>query len=172
MVALYLQLRGGLDRDGKRSRLFRSALSTHPILYTPSPDRGFIRLVHPPRSTGLRPHSKDSARPPYTVLSQHCRTAEVYEACKVHLRYGLCVRARPRSGSGATFIRRCFRVSVTFHTYAIATQATNLFLRQDSRLLETEQLSNHSEGYLICRRGVFSFADHWRVRPGSEDKGK
>jgi hypothetical protein len=42
VVALYLQLRGGLDRDGKRSRLFRSVLCIHPILYTPSPDRGFI----------------------------------------------------------------------------------------------------------------------------------
>jgi hypothetical protein len=39
------------------------------------------------------PILKTRRRPPYTVLSQHCRTAEVYEACKVHLRYGLCLRA-------------------------------------------------------------------------------
>lgn len=42
--------------------------------------------------------------------------------------------------------RRCSRVSVALHAYAIATQATSLFLWQDFHLQDTEQLSNHSEG--------------------------
>ncbi len=64
------------------------------------------------------------------MLSQHHRMAEVYEAYEVHLRYGLCSCARPRSGSGATFFRRCSHVS-------------------DFHLQETEQLSNHSERNLV-----------------------
>jgi hypothetical protein len=63
---------------------------------------------------------------------------------KVHLRYGLCNCARPRTGSGATFVRRCSRVSVALNTYAIATQSTNLLLRQDFHLQETEQLAMRS----------------------------
>ena len=46
------------------------------------------------------------------------------------------------SRSGATFIRRCSRVSVALHAYAIATQATNQLLWQDSHLQETEQQLN------------------------------
>ena len=38
---------------------------------------------------------------------------------------------------------------VALHTYAIATQATNRFLWQDSHLLVTEQLSVHSEGDVV-----------------------
>src|SRR5216684_1511042 len=81
------------------------------------------------------------------MLSQHHRMAEVYEAYEVHLRYGLCSCARPRSG--ATFFRRCSHVSVALHAYAIATQATSLLLWQDFHLQETEQLSNHSERNLV-----------------------
>jgi 4-diphosphocytidyl-2C-methyl-D-erythritol kinase len=62
------------------------------------------------------------------MLSQHDRMADIYEAYEVHLRYGLCSCARPRSGSGATFFRRCSRASVALDAYAIATQATSLFL--------------------------------------------
>jgi hypothetical protein len=56
------------------------------------------------------------------------------------LRYGLYACAHPPSRSRVTFIRRCSRVSVAIHAYAIATQATNQLLRQDSHLQETEQL--------------------------------
>ena len=83
------------------------------------------------------------------MLSQHHRMAEVYEAYEVHLRYGLCSCARPRSGSGATFFRRCSHVSVALHANSIATQATSLLLWQDFHLQETEQLSNHSERNLV-----------------------
>jgi hypothetical protein len=65
------------------------------------------------------------------------------------LHYGLYACARPLSGSGATFVRRCSRMLVALHTYAIATQATNRFLWQDSHLLVTEQLSVHSEWDVI-----------------------
>jgi hypothetical protein len=89
----------------------------------------WLRIVRSStRVRGLRPHSKDSAEPPYTALSQHICAAEVYEAYEIHLRYGLYACARPRSGSGATFIRRCFRASVAIHAYVIATQATNQLL--------------------------------------------
>jgi hypothetical protein len=56
------------------------------------------------------------------------------------LRYGLHACARPLARSGATFIRRCSHAKVTLNVYAIATQATNRLLRQDSHLQETEQL--------------------------------
>jgi len=62
---------GVSSATGVRSPWFRSVLSAHPILYTPSPVTGFLWLVHPPATTGLRPRSRDSARPPYTMLSQH-----------------------------------------------------------------------------------------------------
>ena len=55
VVALYLRLRGGLGRDGARSRLFRSVLSAHPILYTPGSAPGFVRLVHPPGALAFVP---------------------------------------------------------------------------------------------------------------------
>ena len=61
------------------------------------------------------------------------------------MRYGLYACAHPRTGSGATFVRRCSRVSVTLNAYAIATQATNRLLRQDFHLREVEQLSMRSE---------------------------
>jgi hypothetical protein len=43
---------------------------------------------------------------------------------------------------------------VTLHTYAIATQATNRFLWQDSHLLVTEQLSVHSERDVVVRNAL------------------
>src|SRR5229473_4138068 len=95
------------------------------------------------------------------MLSQHHRMAEVYEAYEVHLRYGLCSCARPRSGSGATFFRRCSHVSVALHANSIATQATSLLLWQDFHLQETEQLSNHSEWNLFGRPQV----PRLRLRP-------
>lgn len=70
---------------------------------------------------------------------------------KVHFRYGLYACGHPRSGSGATFIRRCFRVSVTIHTYAIATQSTNLLLWQDSHLLGTDRLSQRIFRFVAIR---------------------
>lgn len=65
------------------------------------------------------------------------------------MRYGLYACAHPLSGSGATFVRHCSHVSVTLHAYAIATQATNRFLWQDSHLQETEQLAMRSERDVI-----------------------
>jgi len=51
-------------------------------------------------------------------------------------------------GQGPRFIRHCFRVSVTIHAYAIATQATNQLLWQDFHLQETEQQSNRSKWHV------------------------
>ena len=57
----------------------RSVLCIHPIFYTPdSTLASNDSFIH----QGSRPSSpfKDSAEPPYTVLSQHDRTADIYEA--------------------------------------------------------------------------------------------
>src|SRR6185437_15403743 len=54
-VALYSRLHGRLNRDEQRSRSFRSALSTHPILYTPNSDPGFTWFIHPPKSAAFVP---------------------------------------------------------------------------------------------------------------------
>ncbi len=106
-------------RRSKVSIVPLSSVHTSHPLYPEFPP--WLRLVRSSTERrGLRPHSKDSAEPPYTVLSQHDCTADIYEAYEVHLRYGLYACAHPRSRSGATFIRRCSRVSVTFHAYAIA----------------------------------------------------
>jgi len=75
------------------------------------------------------------------------------------LRYGLYACARPRSGSGATLIRHCSHVSVAIHVYAVATQATNRLLWQDSHLQVTEQQSNRSEWHVvICDAEPVKFA--------------
>ncbi len=131
-------------RRSKVSIVPLSSVHTSHPLYPEFPPR--LRLVRSSTGRrGLRPHSMDSAEPPYTVLSQHDCTADIHEAYEVHLRYGLCACALPRSGSRATFVRRCSRVSVTFHAYAIATQATNQLLRQDFHLQDPEQLAMRSE---------------------------
>ena len=110
----------------------------------------WLRLVRSStRDHGLRPHSKDSAEPPYTALSQHICAAEIYEAYEIHSRYGLYACARPLSGSGATFIRRCSRASVTIHAYVIATQATNRLLWQDFHLQDAERLSVRSKWFFV-----------------------
>jgi len=141
-TTLFHRLRGRLSRDRQRSQLFRSALSTHPILYTPSPIPGFKWLVHPPGSLAFVPilrTQRDHFRPCSPSIPAWLTLTRLV---KVHLRYGLCSCARPRSGSGATFIRRCSCVSVALHTYAIATQSTNLLLRQDFHLQETERFNS------------------------------
>lgn len=71
------------------------------------------------------------------------------------MRYGLYACAHPLARSGVTFIRRCSRISVALHTYAIATQATNRLLRQDSHLQETEQLSVHSKRNVVVCDALF-----------------
>lgn len=54
-------------------------------------------------------------------------------------------------------------MSVTLHTYAIATQATNRFLWQDSHLLVTEQLSVHSKGFAVVATEIRRLADQTAV---------
>jgi len=76
------------------------------------------------------------------------------------LRYGLYACAHPLSRSGATFIRRCSRASVTLHTYAIATQATNQLLWQDFHLQVTEQL-------LCAQNGMSSSVMPWSAKSGA-----
>jgi hypothetical protein len=136
VVALYLRLRGGLNRDEERSRLFRSVLCEHPALYTPSPVLDFARLVIHREPLAFAPilnARRDHRTPDSPSIAVRLKFTRLV---KVHFRYGLHACARPPSGSGATFVRRCSRASVTFHAYAIATQLTNRVLRQDSHLQE------------------------------------
>ena len=82
LSAAYLipSLRDWLFRDGVEVSIvpLSSVHTSHPLY------PGFLLWLRMVRSStrvrGLRPRSKDSAEPPYTVLSQHDRTADIYEA--------------------------------------------------------------------------------------------
>lgn len=70
------------------------------------------------RRSRLRPHSRDWAEPPYSLLSKHDRTADVYEACQKFTCATRYVLSRPLTRSRATSIGRCSHVKITLNVYA------------------------------------------------------
>gem|GEM_PF-6822179 len=97
-------------------------------------------VSNPPRTLAFVPFLQTRRDHPTPCSPSILAWLTVTRLVQVHFRYGLYIRARPRSGFGTTFIRCCFRVSVAIHTYTIATQPTNRLLWQDSHLQDTEQL--------------------------------